>query len=239
MTPDDLVSRGRWTRRLLLRTGALTIGGLSTGGCAAAASSIFLGDPPAQYTLTPKSTFDSTLPTVSWQLLIEPPVAASALDSVRIALKEDPFEIQYFANVAWSARAPAMVQTLLVESFENSERIVSVGRESIGLRADYVLKSELREFQAEYGAPGMAAGAPPQVRVRLNAKLVRIPQRLIIASQNFERLEAPSSNRTLSIIEAFDVALGGVIRNIVEFTLREGQADWLTREADGPSLSRR
>ena len=239
MTPDDLVSRGRWTRRLLLRTGALTIGGLSTGGCAAAASSIFLGDPPAQYTLTPKSTFDSTLPTVSWQLLIEPPVAASALDSVRIALKEDPFEIQYFANVAWSARAPAMVQTLLVESFENSGRIVSIGRESIGLRADYVLKSELREFQAEYGDPGMAAGAPPQIRVRLNAKLVRIPQRIIIASENFERLETPSDNRTLSIISTFDVALGGVIRQIVEFTLREGQADWLAREADAPSLSRR
>jgi cholesterol transport system auxiliary component len=27
---------------------------------------------------------------------------------------------------------------------------VSVGRDTIGLRADYVLKSELREFQAAY-----------------------------------------------------------------------------------------
>ena len=239
MTQDDLVSRGRWSRRLLLRTGALAVGGLPLAGCAAAASSIFLGDPPAQYTLTPKSTFDNALPTVSWQLLIEPPVAASALDSVRIALKEDPFEIQYFANVAWSARAPAMVQTLLVESFENSGRIVSVGRESIGLRADYVLKSELREFQAEYGMPGAGNGARPRIRVRLNAKLVRIPQRLIIASRNFERLETPSDNRTLSIIEAFDVGLGGVLRNIVEWTLREGQSDWLARDADAPSLSRR
>ena len=237
MTADKLPAGGRLKRRHVLRLAALGAGSPALGGCAAAASSIFLGDPPALYTLTPKSTFDSDLPTVAWQLLIEPPVAASALDSVRIALKEDPFEIQYFADVSWSARAPAMVQTLLVESFENTDRIISVGRESIGLRADYVLKSELREFQAEYGGAGMAAGSIPQVRVRLNGKLVRIPQRIIIASENFERLETPTDNRTLSIIEAFDEALGSVIRDIVEWTLREGQADWLIRGADAPSLS--
>ena len=37
------------------------------------------------------------------------------------------------------------LQTLIIESFENSGRIVAVGRESVGLRADFTLKTELRE----------------------------------------------------------------------------------------------
>ena len=63
----------------------------------------------------------------------------------------------------------------MIESFENSKRIVAVGRESIGLRADFILKSELREFQAEYFDGGV-----PSVRVAINAKLVQMPRRSIM-----------------------------------------------------------
>ena len=59
-------------------------------------------------------------------------------------------QIEYYARSGWADRAPLMVQTLMIESFENSKKIVSVGRESIGLRADFILKTELRELQAVY-----------------------------------------------------------------------------------------
>ncbi len=36
-------------------------------------------DPPALYTLSPKTTFDETLPKVSKQLLVEVPIAAEGL----------------------------------------------------------------------------------------------------------------------------------------------------------------
>mgnify|MGYP003345153382 CR=1 FL=1 len=49
------------------------------------------------------------------------------------------------------------MQTLIIESLENSGKIVAVGRESVGLRADYILQSDLREFQAELDSRG---GAP-------------------------------------------------------------------------------
>ena len=59
---------------------------------------------------------------------------------------------------------------MLIESFENSGKIVAVGRESAGLRSDFVLRTELREFQAEYFEPG-----PPKMRVRRSAKLAEMP----------------------------------------------------------------
>ena len=48
---------------------------------------------------------------------------------------------------AWTDRVPAMIQTLLVASFENTGKIVAVGRESVGLRADFLLKTEIRKLR--------------------------------------------------------------------------------------------
>ena len=90
------------------------------------------------------------LPHVSWQLVVEEPSAAGGLATQRIALRTNLLELDYFAGSRWTEGAPRLVQTLLVESFENTGRIVAVGRQSIGLRSDFNLKSELREFQAEY-----------------------------------------------------------------------------------------
>ena len=61
-----------------------------------------------------------------------------------------PTTIDYFANAAWSDRAPAMVQSLLIESFEQTGKIISVSRDLAVLRADYILMSELRRFEARY-----------------------------------------------------------------------------------------
>ena len=97
------------------------------------------GPLPTLYTLTPKSTFDEQLPTVGWQLVVEEPRAAGALATQSIAIRTDPVELQYFAGARWTERAPRLIQTLLVESFENTGKIVAVGREAIGLRSDSLL----------------------------------------------------------------------------------------------------
>ena len=112
------------------------------------------GAPPDLYTLTPKSTYSADLPTVTWQLAIEVPVAAESLNNSRIALRHDPLSLLYYKGARWTERAPVMVQTLLNESFENSGKIVAVARKATDIRADYVLKTDLREFQAEYDAGG-------------------------------------------------------------------------------------
>lgn len=210
----------RNSRRQFTRLSLFGLGATLLPACGLPA----LRTPPQLYTLTPKSTFDEQMPLVEWQLLVEPPAAAAGLDSLRIALQSTPFKLDYFADVAWTDRAPQMVQTLVVESFENSGRIVSVGRESIGLRANYVLKTELREFQAEYMENGL--NAPPDVRVRINAKLVVIPRRTIIAGDNFEATTTAADNTLDSIVLAFDDALGKVLRRMVEWTLASGEEHW-------------
>lgn len=172
-------------------------------------------DPPDLYVLTPKNTFPDDLPTVNWQLAIPLPVADAALNTARITLRQNPISLEYYARANWIDTAPQMIQTLLVESFENSGKIVGVGRQSVTLRADYSLLTDLREFQAEY----LGAG-PPRVRVRLNAKMVKMPQRTILATETFEFLEPAASSDLQAVVSAFDVALGKTLKRIVEWSLK-------------------
>jgi cholesterol transport system auxiliary component len=172
-------------------------------------------EPVDLYTLTPKTTYAGDLPKVDWQLVVEEPVAAAGIDTPRIALSRAPFTLEYYARAAWTDNAPAMVQTLIIESFESTRSIVAVGREAIGLRPDYILKTDLREFQAVYDG----ANPIPTVVVRLNAKLVEMPERRIIASRTFEQHVLAAGSAFTDVLHAFDEALGQAIKGIVVFTL--------------------
>ncbi len=186
--------------------------------------------PPRLYVLTPKSTFPQDMPAVTWQLLVETPNSPAGLNTARIALQDSPVELRYFRQANWTDFGPKMVQSLMIESFENSGRIISVGREQIGLRSDFLLKSDLREFQAEYdeaipaGATALAANySPPWARVRINLKLVKMPQREIVATETFERRVRAKANTMTDIIAAFDDALGKALKSAVVWTLKSGE----------------
>ena len=167
------------------------------------------------YTLTPKTTFPEGLPKVDWQLVVETPVSAASLDTSRIALQRTPLTFEYYADAAWTDNAPAMVQTLLIESLESTHRVSGVGREAVGLRPDYILLTDLREFEAVYDGDNPI----PTIWVRMNAKLVKLPERRIVVSDTFGD-ELPAAGGKLSdIVAAFDEALGHVLKKIVMFAL--------------------
>lgn len=176
------------------------------------------GPPPNLYRLSPKSTFGEELPHVDWQLVLETPLANAGIDTTRIALQRSPMQIEYYARSQWSDRAPLMIQTLMIESFENSNRIVAVGRDVVGLRADFLLKSELREFQVDYYE------GPPRAHVNISARLVKMPRRAIIGSETFEATVPAESDNIVAVIDAFDEALGKVLRRLVGWTLLTGEA---------------
>lgn len=218
-----------------LRAAALAVAVFLTSSCSLELPGS--GAAPRMYVLTPKSTFSDDLPTVNWQLLVEVPRSPAGINSARIALRDSPIEMRYFELANWTDLAPRMIQTLIVESFENSGRIVAVGREAIGLRADYVLKTELREFQAEYDQrlpehsdTGLADATPPTIRVQVNAKIIKMPRRSIIAWKNFEYKVKADRNAMVDIIGAFDDALGKTMKRLVEWTLTVGEAQFDPRE---------
>jgi len=197
---------------MILRWTAFCAAAVVLAGCQLLAAA---EEPVDLYTITPKSTFDSDLPAVTWQLAVDVPAAAANVNTGRIALAHSLTSSDYYTKTAWTDRAPVMVQTRIVDSFENSHKIVAVARDSIGLRANYLLQTDLRNFEAMY-----FYGGTPIVKVRIVAKLVRMPDRQIIGVATFERCVRARADKVPKLVEAFDQALGSVMKRLVAWTLR-------------------
>ncbi len=176
------------------------------------------GPAPKSFRLTPKTTFADDLPHVNWSLSIAEPSAEQTLDTTRIAVVSDGVGVDYVALANWVDRAPAMVQTLLVQSFAASGKIEAVGTDRDRVRAQFLLRSELRAFQIN------RINGDLIVRVRLDATLLRLPRREIAGRERFAAEALPDGQGTAAAVAAFDVALGRVLKDIVGWTLRTGQS---------------
>lgn len=193
-------------------------------GCAGLSTLTSATAPTDLFTLTPKSTFDPGLPRLKHQIVIPEPTATAAVSNDRIAVNPSPLQVEYLSGARWVDRAPVIIQALLIESYENSGKVDAVGRSAVSLRADYLVVTDVREFQAQVPV-GVPDDTRLQVLVRLNFKLVNADMDRIIASRSFEERVAAQSDDAPDIAEAFDEALGDVMRDAVEWSIRNMHAD--------------
>lgn len=200
----------RWAERLVVLVACLAL-----GACAAALN-LAAPDPPRLYDLTPKSTFAEDLPEVDARVTVEVPTATAGLNTARIALRPTDTTLEYYAGARWIDVVPIMVQNLLLESLDNAGKLDVLGREVVGIRADYALRVHVREFQAEY-----SEGEPPTVRVRLQARLLRLPRRTSVAATSRGFTIRAADGSLPAIVIAFDDGLGKALRRVVEWTIQE------------------
>jgi len=188
-------------------------------GCTALSGLTAASIPNELYVLTPKSTFDADLPRLRYQIAVQEPTATASVDTDQIAVQPTPLRVQYLPQARWVNRAPLIVQSLMIESFENSGRVPAVGSSAIGLRADFLIVTDIREFQAI--VPPDNSDAPLEVDVRLNIKVVDAFSDRIIASRSFEEIALSASDSASDVALAFDLALGATLRDSVEWSIRE------------------
>ena len=208
-----MASAPRPSRRHLLAGLIAGSVGQSATGCG------LIGPPPRQFTLTPVADFPRELPPVKWSLVVDEPAAARQIDTSRIALMSGTFQVEYYADVEWTDSAPAMVQLLLVQSFQNTGRLPVVAPSRQTLATDLLLLSNLQKFQVENDASGT-----PQATVVFEATLLRMPRRTPVATARFEKATPVDSKSIETVTAAFDASLGDVMRRVVGWTLQQGSA---------------
>jgi cholesterol transport system auxiliary component len=197
-------------RHLLLGAGTL----LLLAGCGGA-DLLGPGKAPQLYRLNPSfGPVDG--PVVDWALDVTPPQAVDSLDTPRIALFNPPARMDYYANASWPDQLPQLVQNALVQAFEQSGKIASAAPDQAGLRSDYMLLTEIRDFNAVYDTPDAA----PKVKVRIMAKLVQTHARNIVQVQEFSQEAATGANSVDNVVIAASQALTTVLKQIVEWTLK-------------------
>lgn len=204
----------------MIRAAIVALGLTGLTGCTGLGTLKQASEPNDLYLLTPKSTFSSSLPRVGKQIVVQEPTATAAVNTDQIAVQPTPLQVQYLPRARWVDRAPLIVQALLVESFENSNRVAAVGRSTVGLRADYVIVPDLREFQ------GIVVGETEssktvKIDVRMNIKIIDEFEGKIIASSSFREQVIAASDQTPDLVNAFDEALGDTMRDAVEWSIRK------------------
>ena len=147
-------------------------------------------------------------------LVIATPTASAGLDTKRMAVIHSPVGIDYFAEGEWVDRLPFLVKEALIEGFQKSGAFAGVSSEGLGLSADYVLNTDIRDFSATYDSSGGA----PLARIRIAAELITMPGRNIAAATSVTREARAGANDLPSIVLAFDRALGEAVQDLIAWS---------------------
>ena len=203
------MSKFIFDRRTLLVAGASSV--------ALAACSDIIGPPAASplYMLRPKMPATGGGRGVNWQISIQLPEAPQSLDTDRIALVQPGDVMDYYANAVWQDRLPFLVQQALIEAFETNSRIMAVGRDTDILRFDYLLQTDIRDFQARYDVQD----APPTAELRIACKLIAAHGRTIAQSTTVNKEVPTQQNSIPAATQALNEALSQALVDIVAWTL--------------------
>lgn len=198
----------------VLRTVALALVLVATAGCG------LLGkkDKPPQYDpIGASPTAAAAGPTVGWQLVLAPVQVARPYDSLRIAVRPSPQELQVYKDGTWAQRPAEMLERALLRTLEDSGRLPAVARAGSGIVGDYRLLLDIRRFEADY-----AGSAVPSATIEVSAKLLHSKSADVVASRVFVQAEPASGTAVPAVVEAFDRALARVSRDLADWTVASG-----------------
>lgn len=157
----------------------------------------------------------------SFSLSVSEPRAAAVLDSEKVLVRPSAVLIQYYADIAWSDRIPRLVHRRIVQAFEDSRRLRSVGPRSDGFAANYDLLIEVRDFHIEPSLRENAVVAKPiRVKVTFYAKLVSERSAKVVRAQKITTIvEVPIESRE-NIALAFNQAFAEATVSLINWTLK-------------------
>ncbi|MGR9076767.1 ABC-type transport auxiliary lipoprotein family protein [Rhizobium leguminosarum] len=201
MVVSHLLSRRSWIRGTVI---ALPLTALILSGCGTAAKNDTYDLPAA---------VDGSGPAAkSRQILIASPTALRSLDSEQIVIRVSPSEIQYLSKAQWGDKLPRIVQSKLVEAFENSGKLGGVGMPGQGLAIDYQIVTDIRSFEID-------ASNGNQAVVEISAKILN-DRNGSVRTQKVFRAMAPAGGDNDGFVKGLDRAFSTVASEIVSWTLR-------------------
>lgn len=189
------------------------------------------------------SLFPKTAPATTYKLVAAPPAQTSAATGAPQAsvllgpiaftrpsaqdriLTTNGLEAAYIADARWVAPAPIMFQEALASAFDN-QSVVNLATRGEAVGSDYVLRVEIRTFEAQYASGQTLSGKgkkppklkAPTVATEAHVTLVNLKQKVEASEMTFRETQAASDNRVSAIVNAYDAATTRLISDIVGWT---------------------
>ncbi|MPR09943.1 ABC transporter [Microvirga tunisiensis] len=184
---------------LLRRVAPVLVLAALTGACSS-------GPAPATYDLSaPMSRIRGAS---GVQVLVNEPAALQQLSTQQILVKDASGSVSFIGGGQWADNLPRLIQTRLINTFENASQLRGVSRPSSGAVADVQLISELRRF--EIATPDNQAVAEISVKIVSDQNGRIVNGRIFRASIPASAVDAPNAARALD--EALTVVMLDIVR---------------------------
>ena len=131
------------------------------------------------------------------------------LDSDRIIVKDSTGALSFLGGGQWADRVPRLVQTRLIQTFENGSRLGAVARPGERIVPDLQLNTDIRSFNID-AASGAAV-------VEITAKLVGDRTGKVQRARLFQARVPASASDGPAAAQALDRALSQVLIEIVRW----------------------
>jgi cholesterol transport system auxiliary component len=145
-------------------------------------------------------------------LIVAEPTTVQALDSDRMIVRDGSGSLSFLGGAQWADRVPRLVQTRLIQTFENGSRIGSVSRPGERIVPDLQLNTDIRSFNID--APS------GQAVVEITAKLVGDRNGKIQRAKLFSARVPSVAGDGGAAAQALDRALSQVMIEIVRWAGR-------------------
>ncbi|MFE1598698.1 ABC-type transport auxiliary lipoprotein family protein [Methylobacterium sp. ID0610] len=142
-------------------------------------------------------------------LVVAEPVGLQPFEADRIIVREPGGSLSFLGGGQWADRLPRLIQTRLIQSLENANRLRSVSRPGDKIVADTLLSTEIRAFD-------IVAGSREAV-VDLSAKLISDATGTVVAARVFQARVPVQDVSPGAAANGLDRALSIVLADVVRW----------------------
>ncbi|MDR3477565.1 MAG: ABC-type transport auxiliary lipoprotein family protein [Gammaproteobacteria bacterium] len=159
----------------------------------------------------------NTVPTVAASrvghatVLVMAPEAGPIYSSKEMVYTTYPYQVASFANNRWAASPSVMLQSLMVQTLQNTHHYRAVVAVPFPGHYDLVLRSELLKLQQDF------TRSPSVIRLTLRAQLINANTNLVVAAKEFTIVERAPRNDPYGGVIAANRAAARLMKQLAVF----------------------
>lgn len=155
--------------------------------------------------------------TTELTLLVPPPVARSGYESARMIYLKQVHELDAYSQSQWVDSPARMLAPLLLQAIESTASYRAVIPVRSAATADVRLDTEIVRLQHEF------LSKPSQVHLTLRAQLIDLRSKAVLATREFDVLEAAPSDDPYGGVLATNRAVKILLQQVADFCVQAGK----------------
>jgi ABC-type uncharacterized transport system auxiliary subunit len=140
------------------------------------------------------------------------PLPGPGLETDRIMLLRSDRRLDFVSGSRWATDVPVLVESLAVDTLRGGA-FSAVYDSFAGSPADYVLRLNVRRFEADY-----TVGDRPRVFVTFECVLTRRDERRALATFTAQGTADAPASRVTALVAAFETAVNAALGSLAEQT---------------------